>query len=115
VGSSKRYADSIDRRIGVHADLSIMRGGEPESLTSRELELATEPVTRTPKPMPVVAWVRYKGIGIRVKGRAVAWTAKAVAIEWDGPGEEKHRAWVWASAVERDPLRRPDGSGSSGA
>jgi hypothetical protein len=87
--------------MGVQADQSIMRGGEPESLTAKELELAIEPVTRTPRPMPVTAWVRYGKIGIRVNGRAVAWTSKAVAVEWDGPGEQKHRAWVWASAVER--------------
>jgi len=108
VGTSKRYADSIDRRMGVQADQSIMRGGEPESLTAKELELKTEPVTRTPQPMPVTAWVRYGRIGIRVKGRAVAWTAKAVAVEWDAPDGEKHRAWVWSSAVERDISRRPD-------
>ena len=101
MGTSKRYADSIDRRMGVQVDLSIMRGGDPESLTAKELELTTEPITRTPQPMPVTAWVRYKGIGIRVQGRAVAWTSKAVAVEWDGPDQEKHRAWVWASAVER--------------
>ena len=91
--------------MGVQADQSIMRGGKPESLTAKELELTIEPVTRTPQPMPVQAWVGYGGIGIRVKGRAVAWTTKAVAVEWDAPGEQKHRAWVWASAVERDTTR----------
>ena len=100
MGTSKRYADSIDAKMEVHADQSVMRGREPESLTPKELGLTTEPVTRTPEPVPVTAWVRYGRIGIRVKGRAVAWTAKAVAIEWDGP-EGPHRAWVWASAVER--------------
>ena len=107
MGTSKRYADSIDARMGVQADLSIMRDSEPESLTAKELELKTEPVTRTPQPMPVTAWVRYKGIGIRVKGRAVAWTAKALAVERDAPAGP-HRAWVWASAVERDGQMGPD-------
>jgi hypothetical protein len=100
VGTSKRYADSIDRRMGAQADLSIMRTGEPESLTATELELTTKPVTRTPQPMPVTAWVRYRRIGIRVNGRVVAWTTKAVAVEWDAP-DGPHRAWVWASAVEK--------------
>ena len=85
--------------MGVHADQSVMRGSKPESLTAKELELATEPITRTPQPMPVTAWVRYGKIGIRVNARAVAWTAKAVAVEWDGP-EGPHRAWVWSSAVD---------------
>lgn len=100
MGSSKRYADSIDARMGAQANLSIMRGGEPESLTTKELELATEPVTRTPVPTPVTAWVRYGQIGLKVDGRVVAWTARAAAVEWDAPGGP-HRAWVWASAVER--------------
>jgi hypothetical protein len=100
VGTSKRYADSVDRRMGDQADLSIMRTGEPESLTAKELELKTEPLTRAPQPMLVTAWVRYGRIGIRVNGRAVAWTTKAVAVEWDAP-DGPHRAWVWASAVER--------------
>ena len=104
MGTSKRYADSIDRRMGVQADLSIMRGGEPDSLSATELELKTEPVTRTPQPMPVTARVRYGKVGIQVDGRAVAWTSKAVAVEWDGP-DGPHRAWVWASAVERGAQR----------
>lgn len=98
--TSKRYADSIDKQMGRQADLSIMRGSEPETLTAEELELATEPLTRPPKPTPVTAWVRYRKIGIRVNGRAVAWTAKAVAVKWDGP-DGPDRAWVRASAVER--------------
>jgi len=100
MGSSKRYADSIDRRMGVHADQSVMRDSEPESLTAKELELSTEPVTRTPVPTPVNAWVRYGKIGINVEGRVVAWTSRAAAVEWDTP-QGPHRAWVWASAVER--------------
>ena len=102
MSSSKRYAAQIDERMADRADQTVMRDGTPESLTSRELELKTEPLTRTPEPLPVYAWVRYGAIGIRVKGRAVAWTAKAVAVEWDAPAGP-HRAWVWASAVDRRP------------
>jgi hypothetical protein len=100
VGSSKRYAAQIDERMSERADQTVMRDGVPDSLTSTELELKSEPLTRTPRPLPVYAWVRYGKIGIRVKARAVAWTAKAVAVEWDAP-QGSHRAWVWASAVDR--------------
>lgn len=82
MGTSKRYADSIDRRMGVQADQSIMRGGTPESLTATELELKTEPLTRTPQPMPVTAWVRYGRIGIRVNGRA--WRGRPRPWRWSG-------------------------------
>ena len=86
--------------MGLHADHSVMRDSKPESLTSKELELATEPVTRTPVPTPVTAWVRYGKIGIKIEGRMVAWTSRAAAVEWETP-QGPHRAWVWASAIER--------------
>ncbi|MDQ1569484.1 MAG: hypothetical protein QOF79_158, partial [Actinomycetota bacterium] len=65
-----------------------------------ELDLGVHPLTRTPVPVPVLAWVRYDAIPLKVEARAVAWTNRAVAIEWDAPGGP-HRAWVWASAIER--------------
>ncbi|MGO7983762.1 hypothetical protein ACC691_38625, partial [Rhizobium johnstonii] len=40
-------------------------------------------------------------IGFRVRGRAVAWTDKAVWVEFEMRGGARRRAWVWASAVDR--------------
>ena len=77
----------------------IMASGEPESLTPAELQLDSEPLTRTPVPRPVKVWVRYGGVPVKVDAVAVAWTGRAVAVKWETPGGE-HRAWVWASAVE---------------
>jgi len=34
-----------------------MRGGEPETLTAKELELTTEPIMRTRRPRLASAWV----------------------------------------------------------
>jgi hypothetical protein len=99
VGTNKRYAAGIDREMAGHAHEIVMRGNRPISLTKEELELDTFPRTKTPKPMPVKVWVRYGDIAIKVEARAVAWTPRAVAVEWDAPGGS-HRAWVWASAVE---------------
>jgi hypothetical protein len=76
-----------------------MRDKSPLSLTDVELELDTFPLTRTPKPLAVKVWVHYGEVAIKVEARAVAWTSRAVAVEWDTPGGQ-HRAWVWASAVE---------------
>ena len=100
MGTSKRYAAHIDARMGEKIDQAVMRDRQPETLTDLELELQMEPLTRTPKPMPVYAWVRYGSTGMRVKARAVAWTNRAVAVEWEAPGG-MHRAWVWASAVDQ--------------
>jgi hypothetical protein len=77
----------------------VMRDKTPLSLTNEELELDTFALTKTPNPMPVRVWVRYGDIAIKVEARAVAWTPRAVAVEWNAPGGS-HRAWVWASAVE---------------
>ena len=42
--------------------------------------------------------VRYPATADQMHGLALAWTPRAVYIEWDGSGT--HRTWVWASAVE---------------
>jgi hypothetical protein len=75
--------------------------GEPESLSPSELQLGKLPLTRTPVPEPVKAWVRYGTVPLEVEAEAVAWTPRAVAIRWTTPKGENHGAWVWASAVER--------------
>lgn len=50
----------------------------------------------------VVAWVPFKTeTSVEVEGRAVAFTDRAVCIEFELRDGSKHRAWVWASAVRR--------------
>ena len=71
----------------------------PSSLNDVELELDVQPLTRPPRALPVTAWVRYGETSVKIEGRAVAWTARAVAVQWKTPAGEVHRAWVWASAV----------------
>lgn len=75
-----------------------MHGSQPETLSPLELDLATEPLTRTPVGRLVRAWVRFGGVPLLIEAEAVAWTEHAVAIRWRSP-EGEHRAWVWASAV----------------
>jgi len=68
-------------------------------------ELGDLPVTRAKAPTHVLAWVRYPAIAHQVPGLALAWTQRAVYVEWEDRGT--HRAWVWASAVERAPATSP--------
>ena len=75
-------------------------GIEPLTLTPEELELDTEPLTKTPVPRPVRAWVRFGPIAMKVDAEAVAWTGRAVAIKWTMPNGAEHHEWVRASAVE---------------
>ncbi len=77
----------------------VMAGGEPDTLTAAELDLDVEPLTRTPRPRPVRAWVRYGDVPLQVDGEAVAWTERAVAVRWRTPAGVEHRAWVWVGAV----------------
>ena len=100
LGTNKRYSDSIDRRMNSRIAEREVEGLKPFTLTPDELELATEPLTRTPVPKPVRAWIRFGSHAIKVDAEAVAWTNRAVAIRWTMPSGAQHRAWVWASAVE---------------
>ncbi|MCI4659741.1 hypothetical protein [Cryobacterium zhongshanensis] len=103
---SDKARDAPDTRVyaetlkPVEPDNGIEQTPPPFSLTDAELgrllaTVATEPVD-------VFAWVRYPAVSVNVQGRALAWTARAVYIEWDHRGT--HRAWVWASAVQRGGL-----------
>ena len=40
-------------------------------------------------------------MAVKLDVEIVAWTSRAVAIRWKTPTGDAHRAWVWASAVER--------------
>ena len=51
----------------------------PSSLTDK-LELGREPLTKTPAPKPVRAWVRFGPHAVTVDAEAVAWTGRAVPI-----------------------------------
>lgn len=100
MGANRRYADSIDRRMNARIAERDTEGCEPCSLTPEELELGTEPLTKTPVPRPVRAWVRFGPVGMKVDAEVVAWTGTAVAIRWTMASGAEHKAWVWASAVE---------------
>ena len=101
MGTAKRYADAVDRKMNDSIILRMMQSGPPQSLGPKELALDTTPLTRAPVPRHVRAWVRYPEGPVQVEGEAVAWTASAVAVRWPA-GDVVHKAWVWSSAV--DPM-----------
>jgi hypothetical protein len=111
MGSSKRYAhhyaEQMDNRI---AD-GIMRTGLPDTLDAKQLQLDELPVTRTPRPEPARAWVRYGEHSIEIDVEVVAWTDRAMAIRWPGPDGVEHHAWVWSGAVGARRPRARQGSG----
>jgi len=101
MGTNKRFAAQVDARMDARIAERIMRSGAPLSLSNVELQLDVLPLTRTPVPEAVRAWVRYPSAAVQVDALAIAWTPRAVAIKWPGPDDIEHRAWVWASAVDR--------------
>lgn len=103
MGTNKRYAGSIDRRQRERANETIMRDGKPASLSDAELELDRLPLTRTPQPERVRVWIHYGDAALRIEAELVAWTPRACAVRWQTNEGHEHRAWVWASAVERLP------------
>ena len=100
MGTNKRYAADVDRRMDNRIAERIMRSSAPLALSDEELELDRYDLTRTRNPKPVRAWVRYAGGPLLVDAHVHAWTDRAVAIEWPGPDTTPHRVWVWVSAVE---------------
>ena len=109
MGTNRRYpsrvAAGIDRAID-----HVMARPQPLSLSDEELDKEHSSVTAAKVPIPVKAWVRYPETAVRASGRALAWTNRAVFVEWDTPGGGVARAWVWASAVERQrPPTQPPG------
>ena len=98
MGTNKRYADRLDRAYGKRTDEIVMRGRQPTSLKTSELELDKYNLITPPRPVRVRAWVRYGEIPVQVDAEAVKWTERVVAVQWDTP-EGQHKAWVWSSAV----------------
>lgn len=95
MGTNRRYgSDLTDAAI----DEVVIRP-RPVSLSAAEVGAAKVP--EAPEPVPVDAWVRFPESAIRVHGRAVAWTDRAVWVEFQLRDGSTHRAWVWASAVTR--------------
>lgn len=86
VGTSKRHAHRIDRGMGERADTAATSGVEPAARANVELELDPLPLTKIPRPPGVRAWVRDGAVAIRVEASAVAWTLRAVALEWTNTG-----------------------------
>jgi hypothetical protein len=71
-----------------------------QTLTEKELRLDVYPLTTSPQPLEVLAWVRFGPHALQVRARAVRWTQKAVGIQFT-IGDVEHRTWVWANAVDR--------------
>jgi hypothetical protein len=105
MGSDTKHPDTPHVQRSVRADtleqVEPSYGAEfvPRPFSLTPAELGGLPATLASEPMSVRAWVRYPAIARHVHGLALAWTPRAVYVEWEDTGT--HRVWVWAPAVER--------------
>lgn len=60
------------------------------------------PVYDLPEPDPVLAWVTFPDRSLEVEARIIAYTERAVLVEW-GFGQSADCAWVWRDAVRMSP------------
>ena len=56
------------------------------------------PTTTSSRPDPVLAWLQFPDRILEVEARAIAFTDRAVLVEW-GFGQAADCAWVWRDAV----------------
>lgn len=103
MGTSKRYATSVDRQMDARIlERVAAEAGPLQSLSPEELGLDSRPVTIDPRPKLAQAWVRFGATPVLVAAEVCRWTEDACAIRFR-VGEHELKAWVWASAAT--PLR----------
>lgn len=75
------------------------------------------PEVDLPVPDRVLAWIQFPDRILEVEARALAYTERAVLVEW-GFGQGADCAWVWRDAVrhrndEERPAPSKEGRGAS--
>jgi hypothetical protein len=96
MGQNRRYGSDITWQTIAG---SLLRS-QAVSLSQAEIG---EDIVEANKPIAVEAWVRFEtpSTPVRIEGVAVAWTRRAVQLEYALPDGTARRVWVHASAVDR--------------
>jgi len=102
MGTSRRYAASVDREMDDRILRRLAEGGPLQSLSPEEIGLDREPVTIDPHPRRASVWVRFGSTPALVDAEVCRWTERACGVRFRIGGEEV-RAWVWMSAVTPVP------------
>jgi len=101
MGQNKRYGSDVSDL----ATYEVALRPEPISLTHYEVGAPSAAelfrVELAPSPVDVDAWVRFPEMSVEVHARAIAWTERAVLVEFELRDGRTRRAWVWAGAVRR--------------
>lgn len=103
MGMNRRYGSDVTDA----AVLEVVPRPQPISLSPAEI--GAEHVPDASEAVDVDAWVRFPEHAVRVPARAIAWTDRAVRVEFELRDGIRRTAWVWASAVSRrTPGQRQD-------
>ena len=96
---------ATEKRMHDQAIVAAAKHGPLQSLTEREREASTQPVTIYPwdAQRRVRAWVRFGPEPVWVDARIVRSTELAAGIEFKAAGQT-YRCWVWGNAVQLDDL-----------
>jgi hypothetical protein len=95
-------ADTLDQVEPENAAAFWVR---PYSLT--DAELGGLPAVLASAPTPVRAWVKYPATAEQVHGLALAWTPRAVYVEWEGEGTHPGPGCGPQPSSERQRARPP--------
>lgn len=98
MGTNKRYAAQIDRRMDARILERIAAEFPLQTLTPKERQVDTLPVTRDPQPKSCTAWVRFGPHPVQVEASVVVWNDVACGILFT-VAEKELRCWVWSNAV----------------
>ncbi|WP_439593070.1 hypothetical protein [Microbacterium sp.] len=98
MGTNRRYAEQVDRRMDERILQRIADEFPLQSLTEKERQADRLPVTRDPRPKSCRAWVRFGPHPMLVDAKVAVWNDVACGIIFIVRDKE-YRCWVWASAV----------------
>ncbi|WP_336624974.1 MULTISPECIES: hypothetical protein [unclassified Microbacterium] len=99
MGSNKRYGSDVSEE----AINELLLRPCPISLSAAEIGADPTTTPHAPAPVPVTAWVRFPEAAVRVKAHAIAWTDRAVEVEFTLRDGRSLRSWVWRGAVTQRP------------
>ena len=101
MGTNRRHGSDVTYRAVAAA---VLRP-QPVSLTRSQVG---ESVTQATRDNHVIAWVPFRTEEtVEIEARVVAWTDRAVCVEFVTKDGRTQRAWVWAGPSDAASWRSP--------
>lgn len=98
MGSNRRYADAIDRRMDRHIREREL-APKIVSATPDQLDFEHDPPKEAEQPVDVIAWVGITSGTVRVEAKVTAWNKRGVRVECMGPDQTLTTVWLFRGAI----------------